>query len=123
MKPVHPFCDRPLFWCDAQVVRDKDTPHDEHVVVFFNLSDDVCFEQAFAGRNPARLQRAAKGAGESAGGCRYEVVNGGGMRLVGVRIGAIVLGYFGVESKEHGFAGGREVCPAQWPFDSFYAGS
>ena len=51
--------------------------------------------------DPARLQRATQGAGESTGRGCHQVVQRGGMRFVYLWIDSVVFGYLRVDSEEY----------------------
>jgi len=65
-----------------QPVLDVDTANDEHIILFFDFARGLGHQPAFASRNVTRLQRATKGARQSAGGRGNDVVEGCRMWLV-----------------------------------------
>jgi hypothetical protein len=78
-----------------------------------------------AGLDLARLQRAAKGTSQSTGGGGDDVVEGGGLRLIGAGSGLLMLGYFVMDPKHHWLAPRRKIgAPkrALNPFDSNLGG-
>jgi len=95
----------------------------DHQYVLFQLYFASCFrdQPAVSGRNVTRLQRAAKGAGQSAGGRGHDVIEGGCVRIVDVGIDAVMLGDFGVDAEEGGGFFGREIGAAERAFDAFDA--
>lgn len=95
-----------------KAVGHMDAFDDQNTAVLFYLSHRVRYQPPLTSRNPARLQRAAQGAGQSAGSGRYQVVNGGGMRFVDCLIHTIVLRDLGVQSEEHWLVCCRQVCAA-----------
>lgn len=114
--PMGAFHRLPLLGAKLQMVRDVDAAHDQHAVVFLNLTDRRGGQQIFTGRYLSRLQRAPEGAGQSAGRRGDEIVEGGGVRRVNVRIDAIVLGHLRVDAEEHRGFLNWEIRPAQWAF-------
>ena len=78
---------------DHQVVGDVDAPDHQHLGVELDLADCVCLETTVSGRDAARLQRAPEGPGQSPGGRGHQIVQGGGVRLLGCQVGAVVLGH------------------------------
>jgi hypothetical protein len=88
-----------------EVVRDVDAANDEHAVVLADLAPYVRAEVSLAGLDPARLQRASEGSGQSAA-CRgHHVVERGGD--LPVRIGPVVLLDGAVYTELHGSFVGR----------------
>ncbi len=90
---------RALLGPQPQPVGDVDAPDHEHVPVLLDLTDGLRRQVALAGRYPARLQRAPEGPGQSAGGRRDEVVEGRGVRLVDLRVDAVVRRDLGVDAE------------------------
>jgi hypothetical protein len=98
-----------------------DAPYDQHIVFFLDFADRLGAEATFARRNFARLQRAAKGAGQSTGGGGHQVVERGGVR---VRLGganAVLGGDLRMDAKENWFCFRRQIGPAEWTFDTLDA--
>lgn len=81
----------PFVTIDSQVVGHMNAPDDEYVSVLANLANCFRSQIALTSRNSARLQRAPKGAGQSARGRCYHVIERGSVRLVNRRFNAIVL--------------------------------
>ena len=83
-----------------QVIRHVNPADDEHLPVQLHLPDRVRRQPALSGRDPARLQRAPEGAGESP--CRrsHDVVQRRGSRRVDARVDAVVLRYLGVHTED-----------------------
>jgi hypothetical protein len=73
--------------------------NNQNVAVFFDLAPRFRSEKAFAGRNLARFQRAAKGAGQSAGCRSNHVIQGRGLRFMYTRIHPVVFGNFRMHTK------------------------
>src|SRR5260370_1490549 len=69
---------------------------------------------ALAGVDPARLQRATKGAGESTGRCGDNVVKRGGVIRVLAGSGAVVLAHLVVGSEHDGLRFQGQVRSANW---------
>jgi hypothetical protein len=101
-----------------EVVRDVNSLHDEYFPLFFDLTKHLGCQSPFSCWDPARLQRAAKGARQSTGGCRNEIVDRRGVGFVNRRIYAVVLGNFRVDSKQNWLRRRRQVCPAQRALDA-----
>ncbi len=59
-----------------------------------------------------RLQRASEGSGESAGGCRDDVIQGGGMRLQDGRRDLVVLRHRAMYAEYYRLLFGRKICSA-----------
>jgi hypothetical protein len=68
VKVVHALGGGLVFGGNLEVVGDVNAPDDQHVAVFANLPPAFRIQPAFAGGNPARFQRAAKGPRQSTGG-------------------------------------------------------
>ena len=100
---VHAFCGFPVRLRGAQVIGDMNALHHQHVVFLFDLADDISTEIAIACLYLTRLQRAAKGAGESATGRGDEIVEGRGMGLVLGHVHAIAFGDLRMNAKEDRF--------------------
>jgi hypothetical protein len=91
----------PVFGGCFEVVDHVNTPDHQHPAFFFNFSLYFSYQQTVSGRNLARFQRAAKGAGQSAACCGHQVIQGGGVRLVDVGVNVVMLGNFCVNPKEN----------------------
>jgi hypothetical protein len=97
VQPEHPLDRRPLLLVgdhrlvDHQMVGEVDAPDDQDLAFQLDLTDRVRLETTVSGGNAARLQRAPEGPGQSAGGCGHQVVQGGGVRLVALGVGAVML--------------------------------
>jgi len=92
-----------------------DPADDQYLSVEFDFSRRVRGQQSLPGWDPARLQRAPEGAGESPGGGRHDVIQRRGARGVDARVDPIVLGNRRVDPKEDRPLLGRQVGPAQGP--------
>jgi hypothetical protein len=73
------------------------------------------------GLNLTRFQRASKGAGESAGGGRYDVIECGGVGLKYSWRHFIVFGHGAVDPERHRRGLGRQPSPPHRPFDALNA--
>jgi hypothetical protein len=76
------------------------TPHDQYLAILLDLSPRFGGEVTFAGRYPARFQRATQGACQSTSRSSYKIVEGGWMRLVKAHVGPVIGGDVGMDSKE-----------------------
>jgi len=63
---MHPLDGFPIFGVRLNPVADVDPPDDQNFVLSLNLPSDFRGKPAIAGVDPARLQRASQGAGQSA---------------------------------------------------------
>lgn len=75
---------------DSEPVSDVDPADDEDVVLLLDLPGGFCQEAVGGRRDLARFQRAAKGTGQSTGGCGDDVVERGGVLDIG--LDAVVFG-------------------------------
>ncbi len=80
-----------LLGTQPELVGDVDPAHHQHLPILLNLADRLGRQVPLAGRYLARFQRTPEGPGQSAGGCRDEVVEGRGVRLVDLGVNAVVL--------------------------------
>jgi hypothetical protein len=94
---------------DGQLVADVDPLDDERLALQLDLAGDVAPETTASGRDPARLQRAPEGAGESTAGRGDHVVDGRRVGIVGVRGHAVVLGDGAVHPERHGVGRTRDA--------------
>jgi hypothetical protein len=111
----------PFVHRQAQVIGHMNPPHHQDIIFFLDFTDGLRDEATFARRNFARLQRAAKGAGQSTG-CRgHEVVE---RRGVWVRLGrtdAVVVSDLRMDAKENWRRLCRQVGSAERSFDALDA--
>jgi hypothetical protein len=84
----------------------------EHLVLEVHLAFGIRRKLSLACIDPARLQRATQGAGESTGGGGDDVVERGGVVGVLASRGAVVLANLIVGSEENRFRLNREECAA-----------
>lgn len=89
----------PFVRCNAQAVAHVYALHDQYLPLLFHLPYRFTTEFAFSGRNLARLQGAAKCPGKSAGSCRDQVVQGGGMGYMHVEVHTVMLSHLGMDSE------------------------
>jgi hypothetical protein len=87
----------------------------EHAVLVLDLALGLDVVGGSLNLDLTRLQRAGKGARQSAGGCRHHVVESGGLRRELVRVGAVVLGDFRVHSEADRLVGGGNMSQALRP--------
>jgi len=118
MHVVHPLSRLPLGAVELQVIIRMNALDHQHLAVPFHLAPGFGHQPSVSGRDFARLQRTAEGPGQSTGGGRYDIVQGGGMGLVNVGVDAVVLGNLRVhpEKNGHGYMG--QIRPAQRPLDT-----
>ena len=119
MKPEHPLRRLALRCFQLQPVDDVDPADDEDVPLLLDVAGGLGAEVALSRRNPARFQRATKGAGQSAGGCCHQVVEGRGVRRVHLGIDPVVRRHLIVNTEVHRLAHGEVRTPpgALKPFD------
>ena len=110
----------PVFVGGFQPQPDVNAPDDEHAFVFLDFPNCVAGQQAVAGRDLTRLQRAPEGANQSAGRGRNDVVERGGS-LLEVRCVAleVVLGDRAMNAELNGFCFAWKIRAAQRPFHTF----
>jgi hypothetical protein len=94
-----------------QRVADVDGLEHQDSVLDEDLASSLRAEFSTSRVDPARLQRAAEGAGKSTGGGGNDVVKR--CRVVGVlsRLGAVMLAYRTMRSKRHGLLDGEISAP------------
>jgi hypothetical protein len=73
--------------------------NDQYLAVFFNLSFCLRNQPPFTGRNFTRFQRAAKSAGQSARRRGDNIIQSCRMRLMDLRVNAVMLGNFRMRTK------------------------
>ncbi len=82
---------RALLRAQSKLVGHVDAANNQDFAVFLDLAGRLRREEAFSGWDLARFQRTAKGARQSARGRGDEVVKRTVVRLVDLRVNAIVL--------------------------------
>jgi len=100
MHPVHALHRGPVLLRRGDQVRNVDAPDDQHAVLFADLSPYVRPQPAVTGVDPARLQRASEGSGQSGTGGRHDVVEGG--RDLAIWLRAVVLLHGAVDAELDG---------------------
>lgn len=110
----------PMFGIELEAVTHVNAADDKHVFFCFDFASRFRDQPALSGRNVARLQRATKGASQSAGGGSDHVVEGGRMWIVDVCINAVMLGDLGMNAEESGILFPRKVSVTKRTFDPFY---
>jgi hypothetical protein len=98
---------------NLQLIPDMDAPDHQNAFLFLDLTGNVANEVFRLDRDPARCQRASKGAGESAAGRRHHIVQGRRMRVLLAHIDAVVLGDGSVNAERHWLRLRRDHCTAQ----------
>jgi hypothetical protein len=106
---------------DAQAIPDVDPLDDQDPVLLLDVASRLDVVHLGIDFDLTRLQRAGKGAGQSAAGGRHHVVERGRVGWVLRRRDPIVLGHLVVHAERHrlGFGGkvGKSLRTAE-PFDS-----
>jgi hypothetical protein len=105
----------PLVLRHSDPVMHSDPLDHEHAVLVLNLALGFDVVGASLNLDLTRLQRAGKGARQSAGGCRHHVVKGGGLRRELVGVGAVVLGDFRVHPETDRLVSSGNVSQALRP--------
>jgi hypothetical protein len=87
-----------------------DAAYDEHAAFRFDFANRLGDQSCIRSIDLTRLQRASKGSGQSASGCRYDVIERGGMRFEDIFWHLVVFGHGTVHAKchWHGFRG--QIC-------------
>jgi len=113
VEPMDTLRDVAVCGVELQVVGDVDTANDEHLPIQFDLTGRVRGQPSIAGRDPARLQRAPKGAGESPGGRGHDIIQRGGVRHVDLGIHAVVFRDLRMDAEERRLILGRKIRASQ----------
>jgi hypothetical protein len=100
---------RALVLGNRQAVVDTDPLEDENSVLVLDLTLGLDVVRAGLDFDPTRLQRARKGARESAGGRSDHVVERGRLGREPLRIDAVMLGHFGMHAEAQGLVGAGNV--------------
>lgn len=105
----------PVLRAVAQHISDPDPPDDEDVLLEHHIAFREGLQASLARVDPARLQRATEGAGESASSGRHHVVECGGAlgKLAWGR--PVVLTHLVVRAEDDRVLLGRQVCLADGP--------
>ena len=90
-------------------------PDDQYTVFHFDFAHCIRGQAIVRSRDLTRLQRASKGAGQSTGRRRDDVVQCGRVRLQRPVRHLVVLGHGAVHSENHRLALGRQIRPSDWP--------
>jgi hypothetical protein len=106
---------------ELQVVGHVNPADDQHLPVQFHLPGRLRVQPPFAGRDPARLQRATKGPGKSPGGRGHDIVQRGGVGRVDGWIHAVVLRDLRMDPEEGWRLLRRQIGATQRPFHPFNA--
>jgi hypothetical protein len=69
MEPKHSLNHISLVWNSLEMICHVNSLHYQYVSILFNLAKHIGRQTAFSRGNPARLQRAAKGASQSTSRC------------------------------------------------------
>ena len=98
------------------VRKQSNSPLDhEHFALDLYLSDGVGVEVIFVEGDVTSRQCAGKSAEQSATGSSDQVIEGAGMRILGVWGDAVVLGHFAVDPEQHRFLLGGKMSPPGFP--------
>ena len=118
-KTMNPGGRFPLGFGCSELQPHMNPPDHQDVVLQLDFTDGFRDETIVRCRNLARLQRASKGAGESAGGGGDNVVQGGRVFLERSGRQLVMRGHGAVRAEDHRFAFGGQVRPANGPLDPF----
>jgi hypothetical protein len=102
----------------ADPVVHADPLEDQHAVLVLDLAAGLDVVPALLNFDLTRFQRAGKGARQSAGGRGDYVVERGRLGREPLRVGAVVLGHFGVHAEAHRLVGGGNIGQPPRPGDS-----
>lgn len=84
---------------DGKAIRHADALDHQNLVIEHDVADGFDLVALRIDFDLTRLQRAGKGAGQSAAGSRHNVVERRGTRREVLRVDAVVLGHRGVHSE------------------------
>jgi hypothetical protein len=90
-------------------VADPDPPDEEDLLVQLDVALSLGRQPSLRSVDPARLQRATQGAGQSTGGCRDQIVERGRVLGVLARVSPIVLTDRAMGAKQDGLPLDRQV--------------
>jgi hypothetical protein len=99
-------------------VVDADPLEDQHAVLVLDLAAGLDVVPVLLNFDLTRFQRAGKGAGQSAGGRGDHVIERGRLGREPLRVGAVVLGHFGVHAEAHRLVCGGKVGQPLRPAES-----
>ncbi len=108
----------------CQRVADPNPLDDEHAILDLDVTFGIRPQVALPSFDPARLQRATQGAGQSTGRRRHDVVERGRVRLEGARRRSVMFGHLVVDAEADRIVLCRKIGTAKRsldPLDS-YAG-
>jgi len=114
----HPLDLGPLVVINAvgtQLVGDVDPLDNQDLAVQFDLADRVCLKTTVSRGDTLGLKGTPEGASQSPGGSGHQVVEGGGVGLLLVRLDAVVLGDRVVHAEHHRLLQGRQRRGPQRP--------
>jgi hypothetical protein len=120
MEVIGAFGCRSLLRSQPQPVGDVDAADDQDAVLLLDLANSLRRQEPVSGRNLARFQRTAKGAGQSPRSRGDEVIERRIARLVHPLVDTIVLGDRGVDTEMDRLFADGEICApvrAPHPFD------
>ncbi len=100
-----------VFGAAGQLISNADAFDHQRLVLDLHVAFSLAHEPAFAGVDPARLQRATQGAGQSTSRGRHNVIERGGVVREEPGRGAVVVANLVVGSKNDGFGLDRQVGP------------
>jgi hypothetical protein len=101
MKTVNAFRRFALSRVKFQVIAYMNALEYQNLAVQLNFAICLRGELAFASRDSARFQRAAKGAGKSARGCGDDVIERRGVRRVNCHVSPVMLRHLRMNAKEN----------------------
>jgi hypothetical protein len=93
----------------------------QHIAIFLNFAFALRSQKTFTCWNLTRLQRAAKGAGQSTRRRRNDVIQCRGVRLVDIGVHAIMLGHLRMNPKPDWLTLHGQVRATARPFHPFNA--
>jgi hypothetical protein len=112
---VYPLRRLPLSLISLQLELGVYPPDDQYAIFHFDFTDCFGHQTIVRSRDLTRLQRASKGAGQSTGRRRDDVIERGRARLDRPRRHFVVLGHRAVDTKNHRLGLGRQIRSANRP--------
>lgn len=88
----------------VELVANPDPFDHQYATLDFDVAFGFRRQAALTSLDLARLQRATQGSGQSTGGGGDDIVEGGGLRLVGPGGRLVMLGHLVMHPKENGLA-------------------